>query len=76
MTALRKLNARGIAAFREYLQQHPRRLGVPVEPGPALRRRILLPHPATHRDRAAPFASKFDAAEYLSNALRRSKRPG
>ena len=69
MTKLRRLNAKGIAAFRELLQQI--RDGAEFHPSPAIlyadeySQRL----PRTIEVEARPFASKFEAAEYISGVL-------
>lgn len=76
MTALRKLNARGIAAFREYLRSI--RAGSEFQSNPALLYVDEFSSPIQPRIEIAPrrFATKLDAAVYLSNALQPVEAPG
>lgn len=69
MTALRKLNARGIAAFQEYLRSI--RAGSEFQSSPALLYVDEFSSAIQPRIEIAPrkFASKLDAAVYLANAL-------
>jgi len=69
MTALRKLNARGIAAFREYLRSI--RAGSEFQSNPALLYVDEFSAPIQPRIEIAPrrFANKLDAAVYLSTVL-------
>lgn len=69
MTALRKLNARGIAAFREYLRSI--RAGSEFQSNPALLYVDEFSSPIQPRIEIAPrrFANKLDAAVYLSDVL-------
>ena len=76
MTALRKLNARGIAAFREYLRSI--RAGSEFQSNPALLYVDEFSSPIQPRIEIAPrrFSSKLDAAVYLNNALQPVEAPG
>jgi hypothetical protein len=75
MTALRKLNARGIAAFREYLRSI--RAGSEFQSNPALLYVDEFSSPIQPRIEIAPrrFANKLDAAVYLSDVLQPVESP-
>lgn len=75
MTALRKLNTRGIAAFRDYLRTI--RAGSEFQANPALlyvdeTSTALQPRVEISQKK---FASKLDAAVYLANVLRPLESP-
>lgn len=75
MTALRKLNARGIAAFQEYLRSI--RAGSEFQSNPALLYVDEHSMPIQPRIEIAPrpFANKLDAAMYLANVLQPIETP-
>jgi hypothetical protein len=75
MTALRKLNARGIVAFREYLRSI--RAGSEFQSNPALLYVDEFSSPIQPRIEIAPrrFANKLDAAVYLNNVLQPVESP-
>lgn len=75
MTALRKLNARGIAAFQEYLRSI--RAGSEFQSNPALLYVDELSTAIQPRIEIAPrrFANKLDVAVYLANVLQPIESP-
>jgi hypothetical protein len=75
MTALRKLNTRGVAAFRDYLRSI--RAGSEFQSSPALLYVDEFSSAIHPRIEIAPrrFANKLDAAVYLSTALQPIESP-
>lgn len=69
MTKLRALNARGVEAFREFLQQI--RGGAEFRASPAILYvdQFTTPFPRAIDIERRAFASKFEAAEYLAGVL-------
>lgn len=75
MTALRKLNEKGVAAFREYLRNI--RAGVEFQASPALLFVDEFSSPVVPRIdvSARRFARKYDAAAYLAGVLQPVESP-
>jgi hypothetical protein len=75
MTALRKLNERGVAAFREYLRGI--RAGVEFQSNPALLFVDEYSSPVSPRIEISSrrFTRKFDAASYLAGVLEPIEHP-
>lgn len=76
MTALRRLNARGVAAFRQHLSDI--RAGVEFQSNPALLYVDDYSSPVVPRIEIAPkqFARKLDLASYLGSVLQPLDAPG